>query len=580
MGKHRTRDGVSEMAKKTRVLGPSLSAAMVVGAGCNLQEPPPFDPRAMSSNERAASRSVPPADMPPLPTTLQNEFLPPSPGRAMDQPAQQPTTGPALETDPIVRIPLQEVMQRAVANNLDVRVAGFGPSIESTRTVEAEARFDPTFFTNMQYEDRDEQQISVFFSQQNGEIFTAQTGVRQILQSGGQAELRYEGSHTKVSGSAVNPNPFYESDLVLQITQPLLRDFGINVNRARIVISRNNQRISLLDFRKQLEETATDIERTYWQLVQSERDVRIAEDLLRQTIRTAEILAKRMGQDVTRVQLSQANASVESRRAILVRSRSRVRDLSDQLKRLMNDPSLPIASNTLILPATPPIEEPVRFDLDDQIDTAMEFRLELGQQQFRIDNAQTASEAAKNNLLPQLNLIGQIGTQGADGSYDDAVSNQLDFDHISYTAGIQFEIPIGNRAARATYQRSLLQRQQAMVQYQNLVEQVSLDVKTALREVDTTWDEMVARRTARFAEEDSLKAIDQREAAGEPLTPTFVQLKLDTQGRVAAARSSEVEAISNYNIAMARLEQSKGTLLRYNNIIMEENPQQLAKVWR
>jgi outer membrane protein TolC len=568
------------MAKLFRVMGPSFSAAIVVGAGCNLQEPPPFDPRAMSANERSAARSVPVTDMPPLPTTLQNEFLPASQGRASTQTIQPPTTGPALETDPIVRIPLQEIMQRAVANNLDVKVAGFGPSIESTRTVEAEARFDPIFFTNAQYEDRDEEVISVFFSQQNGEIFTAQTGVRQNLQSGGQAEFRYEASRTKLSGSSITPNPFYESDLVLQVTQPLLRDFGINVNRARIVISRNNQRISLLDFRQQLEETATEIEQTYWQLVQSEQDVRIAEDLLRQTIRTAEILAKRMGQDVTRVQLSQANASVESRRAILVRARSRVRDLSDQLKGLMNDPSMPITSNVLILPATPPVEEPVRFDLEDQIDTAMEFRLELGQQQFRIDNAQTASEVAKNNLLPQLNLVGQVGAQGADGSYNDAVSNQFDFDHISYSAGIQFEIPIGNRAARATYQRSLLQRQQAVVQYQNLIEQVSLEVKTSLRQVDTTWDEMVARRTARFAEEDSLRAIEQRETAGEPLTPTFVQLKLDTQGRVADARSNEVEAVSNYNIAMARLEQSKGTLLRYNNIIMEENPQQLVKVWR
>ena len=104
-------------------------------------------------------------------------------------------------------------------------------------------------------------------------------------------------------------------------------------------------------------------------------------------------------------------------------------------------------------------------------------------------------------------------------------------------------------------------------------------MKNALLEVDTTWDEMASRRQARFAQADALRALEQREAAGEPLTPTFVQLKLDTQERLAQAASQEVQAISNYNLAIAQLEQAKGTLLRYNNIIMEETADDLTKGW-
>src|SRR5262249_31374687 len=143
---------------------------------------------------------------------------------------------------------------------------------------------------------------------------------------------------TGFNANQVNPNPFWENQIVLQLTQPLLQNFGNEINRARIIISKNNQKISLLDFRKQIEETTRDTEQVYWQLVQAERDLRVAEGLLADTLRTADILSKRMGQDVTRVQLSQANASVEQRRTLLVRARSRVRDLSDQLKRLMEDP--------------------------------------------------------------------------------------------------------------------------------------------------------------------------------------------------------------------------------------------------
>ena len=63
----------------------------------------------------------------------------------------------------------------------------------------------------------------------------------------------------------------------------------------------------------------------------------------------------------------------------------------------------------------------------------------------------------------------------------------------------------------------------------------------------------------------------EREEGGEALTPTFVQLKLDTQERLADARHNENQALANYNIALFKLEQAKGTLLRYNNVVMEED---------
>jgi hypothetical protein len=81
---------------------------------------------------------------------------------------------------------------------------------------------------------------------------------------------------------------------------------------------------------------------------------------------------------------------------------------------------------------------------------------------------------------------------------------------------------------------------------------------------------MVATRQARFAQADALLALQQREDNGEALTPTFVQLKLDTQANLANAQRAESSALTNYNLAIVNLERTKGTLLRYNNILMEE----------
>ena len=74
----------------------------------------------------------------------------------------------------------------------------------------------------------------------------------------------------------------------------------------------------------------------------------------------------------------------------------------------------------------------------------------------------------------------------------------------------------------------------------------------------------------KYAAADALRAVQVREDAGEALTPEFVDLKLRQQELLAQSQRDEAAAISNYNIALSVLEKSKGTLLKYNNVVMQE----------
>lgn len=573
------------MSKRNVALASAVAVVLSGLYGCT-PEPPPFDPLTLQRYNRDAARNAEAQRMGALPTTLDNTFAPKR-GGATPQPTSQPATGPALGEEPTVRMSLQEIVQRAVNNNMDIRIAGYDPAMNSNRVVEAEAAFDPTFFVNPNYERRSRLngglQQSVFSSPYYSDTFEQYklaTGVKQDLQTGGQITAQYAPSWVKNEPAQTQMNPYWENEMSLQLTQPLLRNFGVETNTARITISRNDQRISVLDFRGKVEEAVFNIEQAYWQMVAAERGVRIQEELLRQTVETAELLAKRGAQDVTRVQTSQANQAVQQRRALLIRQKTQVRDLSDKLKQLMNDPTMPVSGNTLILPASAPLETPVHFVLKEQIDSAMEHRFELAQQALRIDTESVRSRVAKNNMLPKLDLQSAITAQGLDESFASAQDAQDQFNHLDYVVGLQFEIPIGNRAARAIYQRTLLGRLQAISQYRGLLDQVTLDVKVAYRNVLTTWDEMASNRQARFAAADTLDALILREKNNEPLTPTFVQLKLDTQGRLADAARAESEAISNYNLAVAALERAKGTLLKYDNVLMEEDRQGLQARYR
>ncbi len=102
---------------------------------------------------------------------------------------------------------LSEIIHRAVANNHDVKVAAYQPAIEGARVIEASANFDPTFFTNLQYQNKNDLTGGNIFNSFTGqapfvsltndtEQGTLQTGLQQNLPSGGQVHSNINPSIT------------------------------------------------------------------------------------------------------------------------------------------------------------------------------------------------------------------------------------------------------------------------------------------------------------------------------------------------------------------------------------------------
>ena len=156
--------------------------------------------------------------------------------------------------------------------------------------------------------------------------------------------------------------------------------------------------------------------------------------------------------------VAQAETRVKADQAVLVGAQLHVRDISMDLKRRMNDPAFPVSSPLVVLPADTPLETPINFNLMDQIDTALENRLELGEQQWRIDETDVLLMTARNGELPQLDIVANATIQGLAGAWSTALRNQGEFNHIGYEVGLQFSYPIGNRAAKAQTRQAQLQR--------------------------------------------------------------------------------------------------------------------------
>jgi hypothetical protein len=91
--------------------------------------------------------------------------------------------------------------------------------------------------------------------------------------------------------------------------------------------------------------------------------------------------------------------------------------------------------------------------------------------------------------------------------------------------------------------------------------------------VETTYHLIETNRQSRLAAQRALDDVVERQEKGtEAITPEFVQLRLQLADQLAQQSEAENQAIANYNIALERLERAKGTLLRYNNVLLQEEP--------
>ncbi len=522
-------------------------------------DPRNYDPRPRVRAERERGTMVATGEIREIPTT-----------RPTIGPTTNPTTQPAQA--PVMYLTLQECIQLATANNFDVAVAGYAPAIAETRVVEALARFDPVFRATAEYQDQtgSNPQENIVDSSR----LTLSSSLTQLLPSGGSLELEYRALRSDINEqlSLFSPPPGvnWTSDLSLQLTQPVLRDFGYDVNRARIFVNRNDQRISVLDFRLRLEEVLLQVEQTYWQLMRAHEEVRIQRDLLERTIQTAGRISDRFERDASRADIGQALRAVHVQRAVLTRAETAVAQLSDQLKQLINAPNLPIGGEMLVLPATPPVMEPLLFDLESGVEAAFANRPELSQQLLRIINAGRILGVARSNRLPRLDLLLSGGFGGFEEDYIDAVDEQFGFDNFNVGVGLQLEVPLGNRQARAVLARTMLEREQALTQYQALVEQVTLEISQAQRAASSAYSEIGYYREARLAARDVVEQADLEERSGRALSPQFSDLKLRYLAELSQAMSLEAQAIAQYNIALADYERAKGTLLRFNNVVVQE----------
>lgn len=486
-----------------------------------------------------------------------------------------------------IPVNLREAVTTAVENNLQGQISAINPAVREADVVRAEARFDAVFFSGVEMNKIDAPATTSLLS--TGDPLTEpfnqredrslSTGIRKPLITGGSLSLSTTSTRVDDESSTrrIEPDPSYVSSVELGLRQPLLRGFGSENNLSEIRLNRNAHRREIEDYRLTLLNIVNDTEAAYWNLYAARQALLVRQRLLQRGEETQNRLITREEHeyDVQPAQVSDAISRVQTRDVDVVQARNALLQASDELKRLMNAEGLSVGDETVVTTVDEPVGEPVTFSYADALSAALQNRPEIRQALLAIDDASIRQMLAENLKLPLLDLSATVRWNGLAASWEESYDSVGDQEFIDYLVGLRLEFPIGNREALASYRAARLRRIQSLLAYEQAIQNVTADVKRALRNLTTNFVLLSRTRDARIAAAESLRTIEVEEELTAALTPEFLNLKFQRQETLATAELEEISAQTNYQIALANLYLAMGLGLERNRIeFVVPNPEE------
>ncbi len=368
----------------------------------------------------------------------------------------------------------------------------------------------------------------------------------------------------------------------------MLRNFGPRVAKREIVIARQNYAISEAQLKNQVMETIYQVEDAYWNLVLARENLKVkqqslqlARDQLNKTRKEIEV-----GQQAA-IEILNVQAAVSQREAEIVQAEASVRTAEDRLKVMLNLASGSDLGSVTLVPTERPEFKPVRVDLNEALRTALMMRPDLQIDSLTIESKKFDYDFVRNQMLPQLDLNVSYWSPGISGdkiiyrdndpfsgevigripgSLWDSFRDASKFLYNNWSVNFTLTIPLADYLSRSKLALARVELAAAEARQKAREQEVMLEVSEAVHNIETLAKSVEAYRVAREYAEKLLEAETKKLAVG--LTTSY--FVLDAQEKLAAARSAELKALVDYNLAQARLEKVLGTILENKKVSLSQ----------
>lgn len=469
-----------------------------------------------------------------------------------------------------LRLSLSDCIALAMKQNNDILIAEYEPLASDADVYSAKGEFDPVWQTTAQYVNA-QQSLN-----QQAVAFGGIDGIRQYqttINSTFGGKLHTGTQYALVFALSKEENTFggfieeFDTNLSLQLTQPLLRGAGMKYNKFRIRAASNIRESNTWQLRLSVMNTAGQVIKSYWDVVGATEAVKVADAALENARRLLKInMTRRDIGTAADLEVLQAKAGVSSRQSDLITAIVRAADAGDVLKQLLNLRDGDTFSKMRIIPLDRPANEEIVLStpefFDSQIDSAVaeavENRPEIKMAELAIENAELDSDRSRHELLPQIDLTGSISQGGRNHYLSDALYATRRGDDSAFSYGVQAGIPIGNRAARGQYQRAEIRTKQAEQQLEKARTGVMTAVHLSVRNAESNRVLVKTNAQAVLLQEANVAAEEERLRLG--VTTSWQVLQI--QEALTAAKIQQLQARIAYEKALVDLQLAKGTLLQ------------------
>lgn len=481
---------------------------------------------------------------------------------------------------------LEECIVKAMRNNLSVAVEVLNPQMVDISISLAKERFMPTLSFGYNRQNTNTPSISFIEGDETitSDYYDYSARLSQIIPTGGSFSIALSSYKTDSNQKFQTVNPRYGSTMTFYFTHSLLKNFGTKINRNEIIIARNNKDISDNQFKIMLMDTIFEVESAYWNLAHSIEDFKakkqsleLARDLLEKNKREVEVGT------LAPIEILSAESEVATREADILQAEAMIKNNEDLLKTIINLGAEAESADIEIVPVGKPDFTLREVSFEEALATALVTRPDLQAIEVDIKNKEINLSYAKNQLLPELNLSASYWSPGVSGNqiiYDpfdpfgsppvmvipggpsSALKDALGLKFTNWSVGLNLSIPLNTVFSRAQHAQAKVDLKQTSLSLKEQEQQVILEIRNAVRTVQTNYKRVQAYRAARDLAERKLEAEEKKLKIG--LTTNYVVLQY--QRDLADSRSFELRAMIDYVLSSAQLDRAMGTSLEKKNI--------------
>jgi len=483
------------------------------------------------------------------------------------------------QSGPVRRLSIDDAVKLALEQNLGIRIQRLDPQIEDWLVAQARSLWAPTI-SNTFSRNRLTLQPTNAFSGSGTNILNGNVqnvfGATQTLPWGGSYIANWVSARRTTTSFSANYQPQLDSNLNLQYTQPLLRNFSIDQIRQQLENSKKTRDLSDIQLQQVITQTMRNVRNAYWDLTYTlsslkaqQQSLALSQQSLRDNQKRVEIGT------MAPIDIVQAQAEVASNEQGVIVAEANIKTAQDNLRSLILDPSTPDFWTVSFDPTDAPSFEAQAIDVDAAVRNALDKRSDLKSSKNSLEQSDINIRYFRNQILPDVNANVTYITRAtggvqlspitdlaaiisgtaqrtiiADRGYGNVLGDLLGATYPDWTVGVTIAYPLGTSTPKANLARARLQYEQSQTQLKNLEMQVATQVRLVARNVNTNQQRVQSARASRQLQESKLEAEEKKLAAGMSQTFFVFQAQRD----LSIARLVEIQAISDYNKSLVDFE--------------------------